>query len=94
MKTMNLAAVYNAKYANFNITARAIQYKNVTVGFDGDDAVIPTLEEGKKAEEVIAVRGTAFLGGYLKNDKNGPYMFFMKPNPGSRATDILGLRGP
>lgn len=21
-------------------------------------------------------------------------MFFMKPNPGSRATDCLGLRGP
>jgi len=42
---------------------------------------------------VWALRGTAFLGGYVRHD-SGAFFFFAKPNMGSRAVDCLGIRGP
>ena len=76
----------------FNITARSLSLKNVTVSFDSDQ-IIPTLGE-QKVEEVVPVRGTAYIGGFYKDEKSGANCFFVKPNMGSRATDCIGSRGP
>ena len=72
---------------------RSIQYKNLTVGFESDDKVFPTFGEEHRAEEILAMRGTAYVGGFVKQ-KSGSYIFYFKPNMGSKATDCLGLRGP
>lgn len=65
----------------------------MTVGFEGDDKVIPTFGEETKASEVMALRGTAYLAGFVK-EKSGATVCIAKPNMGSRATDCLGIRGP
>ena len=72
---------------------RSIQYKGITVGFDGDQ-FMPTLGEDLRAKEVFALRGTMYMGGYYKQEKNGSHIFFAKPNMGARAIDCLGMRGP
>ena len=91
--SLNIAKIFNVKYPQFNITMRSIQYKGITVGFDGDQ-FMPTLGEGLLAKEVFALRGTMYMGGYYKHESNGTHIFFAKPNMGARAIDCLGLRGP
>ena len=93
LNMMNMAKIFNIKWPLYNITLRAIQHRNITIGFDCDDKVIPTLGEEMKAEAVMAARGTAFVVGYARQ-KSGAHLFFAKPNMGSRSTDCLGTRGP
>ena len=42
IENLNIAKIFNAKWPQFNITMRSIQYKGITVGFDGDQ-FMPTL---------------------------------------------------
>lgn len=90
---MNIAKIFNVKYPQFNITARSIQYKGVTVGFDGDQ-FMPTLGNDLRATQVFALRATMYMGGYYKQESTGAFIFFAKPNMGARAIDCLGLNGP
>ena len=81
----------------FNLTLRSLQYKGFTVGFDGNDKLIPTLQflnNENKPENVSALRGTAYLGGSVKLADSNAHCFFAKPNMGSRATDCFGIKGP
>lgn len=93
LNMMNIANIFSQKWPLYNITLRAVQHKNLTIGFDSDDKIIATLGEEYKAETVMALRGTAYVGGFVKQ-KSGAHIFFAKPNMGSRATDCLGTRGP
>ena len=47
--TLNIAKIFNTKFPQFNITMRSIQYKGITVGFDGDQ-FMKTLGDGLLAE--------------------------------------------
>ena len=78
----------------FNITRRALQYKGLTCGFDGDNKLIPTLGKDVRPEQIGALRGTYYTGGYYKSAENGAFLYFAKPNMGSRATDCFSSRGP
>lgn len=93
MSAMNISRILNMKWPTFNITLRALQFKNMTVAFDGDGAVFPTFGEEYKADQVVALRGTSFIGGSIKL-ASGSHIFFAKPKLGSRGIDCLGVWGP